>query len=173
MRGMEWDPRSGFRCGDCGGFEADLRADGFARCRTCGRLSVPRVPHPVAGLRRAFSRILAIFLATFVVEVVVAWIVAAGSPAVFRTIFVILAFGTGIAALLLGGIGAAPGRVAMGTQRFDRLGRLFMLQDAVEAGAFSTKSEARDAEEPGATGIFVLTGLGIALIFAAFVATVA
>lgn len=173
MRGMTWDPRHGFRCEDCGGFEADLLADGSARCQSCGRVSVPRVPRPTAGLGRVFLFVLALFVVAFAVELVLSWIVAAGSTRVFRELFAGLAFITGILAVMFGGIGAAPGHAALGTQRYDRLSRMYMLQNPTQVGALSAKAEARSAEEPGAAGVFLLTGLGLALILAAFVATVA
>lgn len=148
--------------------------DGSARCRKCGRVSVPQTPRHGAGIGRAMIWVFALFVAVFVIEALASWSYAGGSAAGFRSTFTVLAFVTGIAALVVGGIGAAPGRVALGTQRFDRLAsRMYPMQDPVLVGTMSLGSEVVSREEPGAAGIFLLVGLGIALIGAAFVLTVA
>ncbi len=158
---------------DCGGFEADMLEDGSARCRTCGRVSVPTRPRRTAGLGRAFLLIFCLFLAVVAIELGATWAVAGGSVAAFRGSFPVLAVITGIVIIIVAGIGAAPGRIAMGTQRYDYLGRMLPLQNPEMVGLLSPESKARDAEEPGLVGIVVLVALGVVLIIAAFVVTVA
>ncbi len=164
MRGMQWDPGRGFHCRDCGGYEADLLEGGVTRCRSCGRTSTPSVMPVRARVERTLVGILALFAAILGAEVAASWAYSAATGASFEHAFTILAFVTGLAAIAVAGIGAAPGRLAMGNQRLDRQFWAAPLQDPVILGTLSTKATARDAGDPGAAGIFLTFGLGVALI---------
>ncbi len=169
MRGVHWDARGGLRCEDCGGYEIDMLEGGLARCRSCGRVSHPSSPGRHAGLGRLGLWMFALFAAIVAAETGVSWAYAAVSGAKFVEIFSLLSFVTGFAAIVVGGIGAYPGRVALGNQRTDRLGWANPIQDPVVMGTLSTEAKARSAGEPGAAGVFLTLGLGVALLVAGFV----
>lgn len=168
MRGVQWDGRSRLRCGDCGGYEIDLLEDGRAHCRTCSRTSIPRKTSPLAGVGRAIFWIFAGFLALLAVEALLAWLYASGAGASFVRTFSLLAFFTGLAALAVAGIGASPGRTALGTQRLDRLGRMYPLQDPVVTGTMTAQSEPRPSDEPGSGGVLLMGGLAVVLLLLGF-----
>ncbi len=167
MRGMQWDPHRGFHCRDCGGSEADLLEGGVARCRSCGRSSVPSVATTWGKVERTIGGILALFAAVLLTEVAAAWAYATAIGGGFGRAFSILAFVTGFAAILVAGVGAYPGRVALGNQRLDRLYWAAPLQNPVVMGTLSTKAEARDTGEPRASGVFLMFGIGAALLLVA------
>ncbi|HII39959.1 MAG TPA: hypothetical protein HA326_01940 [Thermoplasmata archaeon] len=69
MRGVQWDPQRGLRCADCGGYEVELLDGGLARCRSCGRTSVPTRTRRLAGTGRVMFTILGLFFILLGVEV--------------------------------------------------------------------------------------------------------
>ncbi len=109
-----------------------------------------------------------LLLVLIVVEALVSWFYTAAGTGSFLRTFSLLVFFTGITALALAGLGATPGRVALGTQRMDRLGRMYPVQDPATMETASPNVEAQSRSEPGAAGIFLLLGLGIILIFVGF-----
>ncbi len=167
MRGVQWDPAGGFYCRDCGGYEVDLLEGGLARCRTCGRTSTPAVVSRGTGVARVMLWVSVLFAGIIVAEIAVSWAYAAISGAEFAHSFSILAFVTGFVALVVAGLGAAPGHVAFGNQRMDRLQFAGAIQDPVIMGTLATEAKPRPSGEPGAAGIFLTFGLGVALILAA------
>lgn len=167
---MQWYARGGLRCEDCGGYEIDMLDGGWVRCRSCGRVSVPSSPPRHTGLGRLGLWMFALFVALVAAEIGVSWAYSAASGAKFVEIFSLLSFVTGFTAIVAGGIGAYPGRVALGNQRTDRLGWANPIQDPVIMGTLSTEAKARSAGEPGAAGVFLTLGLGVALLVAGFVA---
>ncbi len=118
------------------------------------------------------SRIFALLLGLLGVEAVVSWFYAAGSGAPFLQTFSFLAFLTGLVAFAFAGAGAAPGRIALGTQVPDRLGRMYPVQDPVAMDTMETRATSRPAREPGAAGIVLLLGLGAVLVAVGFVFSV-
>ena len=169
MRGVQWDSAGGLRCQDCGGYEIDMLEGGSARCRSCGRISVPMTPRRFAGLGRMSLWIFALFLVLVAAELAASWAYASAAGAKFSETFSLLAFATGFTAIVVAGVGASPGRVALGNQRTDRLSWANPVQDPVIMGTLSTGAKTRSAEEPGAAGIFLTFGLGVALLVAGFV----
>ncbi len=145
---------------------------GVARCRSCGRISAPTTRRRHAGLGRMALWIFILFAVLVVAEIAVSWTYAAVSGTKFSDTFSLLAFATGFAAIVVGGIGAYPGRVALGDVRIDRLSWINPVQDPVIMGTLSTEARARSAGEPGAAGIFLTLGLGVALLLAGFVSVV-
>jgi hypothetical protein len=168
MRGVQWSPATGLRCEDCGGYEIDLLSDGTARCRSCGRVSVPRSPRRFAGIARLAFALIGAILAALGVEAALSMAVAGGNGAEFVGTFSTLAFFTGLAAVVIAGIGAAPGRIALGTQRMDRLSRMYPVQDPAMIGSLDPQAQGRSTREPDAAGLFVLAGLGFVLMAAGY-----
>ncbi len=164
MRGVQWDSSGGLHCRDCGGYEIDLLEDGTARCRSCERTSIPTAPRRFAGLARAMFWVFALLVGLVVAEILIAWAYASASGTAFAGTFSVLAFATGFVAIVLAGAGATPGRVALGDMRTDRLGRMYPVHDPVVTGNLSNEPQTRSAGEPGAAGIFLTLGLGIALL---------
>lgn len=145
----------------------------MARCRACGRVSVPRSPRRFAGIGRLAFALVGIFIAVVAAEAIGSIVYAGGFGTGFLRTYALLLFLTGVAALIVAGVGAAPGRVALGNQRLDRVSVLYPVQDPVIMGTLTLAGGARTAEEPGAGGILGLFGFGVALIAVGYLLSVA